>query len=405
MRTAGLGLATGPCGRHNAITDVPGVRAGHVTLVRDPAVRTGVTAVVPAGIGPHAPLPAGLFTGNGYGKLIGATQLAELGLLESPIVLTATLSAFRAADALVTWMLTQPGCSRVRTFNPVVGECNDGHLSDIRARPITETHVLRAITTATGGPVAEGCVGAGTGTTALGFKAGIGTASRLIQTPHGSHTLGALVQANFSGTLRLHGHPITPALLNLPTSEKRFLPRTSDPAPEEQTFPNTGTGTTGGAGCPAGPPEHGTDLAGEQALTDVGPGERTLTGAAEGGVSAEDRQPTSDEDGSCMIVIATDAPVDARQLTRIARRAVYALARVGADYSHGSGDYAIAFTTRTGVAPMPDHELNPLFAAAMDTVEESVLNSLLAAETTTGVDGRTAHALDAPRLLDLLRSR
>ncbi|MFI6711674.1 P1 family peptidase [Nonomuraea sp. NPDC050478] len=336
MRARDLGLATGDSGRHNAITDVPGVGVGHVTLVRDPAVRTGVTAVVPGGIGPHAPLPAGLFTGNGHGKLVGATQLSELGLLESPIVLTATLSAFRAADALVTWMLAQPGCAGVRTFNPVVGECNDGHLSDIRARPVTEAHVLRAVATAAGGPVAEGCAGAGTGTTALGFKAGIGTASRLLHAAGEQVTLGALVQANFGGTLRLHGRPITPSSLGLPGE---CLP-------------------------PAGP----------------------------------------EEAGSCMIVIATDAPVDARQLTRLARRAVFALGRVGADYSHGSGDYAIAFTTRTGHAPMPDHELNPLFGAAMDAVEESVLNSLLAAETTTGAEGRTAHALPAPRLLELLRT-
>ncbi|MDA0636759.1 P1 family peptidase [Nonomuraea sp. MCN248] len=361
MRARDLGLTPGDRGPHDAITDVPGVRVGHVTLVRDPGIRTGVTAVVPDGIGPHAPLPAGLFTGNGHGKLVGATQLAELGALESPIVLTATLSAFRAADALVTWLLAQPAHAGVRTFNPVVGECNDGHLSDIRARPVTEAHVLEAVATAGGGPVAEGCVGAGTGTTALGFKSGIGTASRVVRAEGADVTLGALVQANFGGTLRLHGRPITPGSLGLPTPHRPDLP-----GPDRSHPP-------------------GFDLRGPAAHRS----------APSGGNDER-------EAGSCMIVVATDAPVDARQLTRLARRAVFALGRVGADYSHGSGDYAIAFTTRTGVAPLSDHALNPLFSAALDAVEESVLNSLLAAETTVGFRGRTAHALPASRLPDLL---
>ncbi|MFI6322631.1 P1 family peptidase [Nonomuraea sp. NPDC050556] len=281
------------------ITDVPGVRVGQVSVVRPPDVHTGVTAIVPD----RLPAAAGVFAGNGYGKLIGSTQLAELGVLETPIVLTATLSAFRAADALVTWMLRRdPGLLSV---NPVVGECNDGWLSDIAARPITEAHVLEALDTATAGPVAEGCVGAGTGTVAMGFKAGIGTASRTVELG----TLGALVQANFGGTLR------------------------------------------------------GRKSVGEQ----------------------------PPDDGSCMLVIATDAPLDARQLTRVARRAVFALARVGANYSNGSGDYAIAFSTTQGPPP-PDDRLNPLFAATLDAVEEAVLNSLRAAVTTHGRHGRIAHA-------------
>lgn len=299
-------VTTGETGRHNAITDVPGVRVGHRTIRRPPDVHTGVTAIVPAGISPRSPLPANVFAGNGYGKLVGATQLAELGQLESPIVLTATLSAFRAADALVTWMLAQPDCADVKSFNPVVGECNDGHLSDIRARPVTEAHVLDAIADATTGPVEEGCVGAGTGTTALGYKAGIGTASRRL----GEHALGVLVQANFGGTLRIR------------------------PSPEEST----------------------------------------------------------PDDGSCVIVAATDLPLDARQLGRLARRLVFALGRVGASYGHGSGDYGIAFTTGTG-RPPADDRLSPLFAAALDATEEAVLNSLLTAATTTGHGGRTARAL------------
>jgi D-aminopeptidase len=334
-RARELGIAfagrPGPC---NAITDVPGVLVGHRTVRHDPHVRTGVTAIVPRGAGPRAPLPAGLFTGNGHGKLVGATQLAELGLLESPVVLTATLSAFRAADALVTWMLSRPDCADVRTFNPVVGECNDGHLSDIRARPITETHVLDALAVAAGGPVPEGCTGAGTGTTALGFKAGIGTASRLVPLPDGRPaTLGVLVQANFGGTLRVGGLPVTPESVGL------------TPDTQEQ------------------------------------------------------------EAGSCMIVVATDAPLDARRLTRIARRAVFGLARTGASYSHGSGDYALAFTVRTDAPLVPDAELSPLFEATLDAVEEAVLNSLTAATTTTGIHGRTAHALPAAHLSALLRTR
>ena len=293
---------------HNAITDVPGVLVGHTTVRRPPEIHTGVTAIVPAGIGPHHPVPAGLFVGNGFGKLVGATQLAELGLLESPVVLTSTLSAFRAADALVTWMLDQPENADVTTFNPVVGECNDGYLSDIRARPVTEAHVLDAIATAAPGPVEQGCVGAGTGTVALGYKAGIGTASRRL----GEHTLGVLVQANFGGTLRRQPSP--------------------DP---------------------------------------------------------------TDDAGSCVIVAATDLPLDARQLGRLARRLVFALGRVGAAYAHGSGDYGIAFATTRG-QPVADADLSPLFEAALDATEEAVLNSLLAATTTTGRLGRTRKALVPP---------
>ncbi|GGQ13373.1 P1 family peptidase [Streptomyces griseomycini] len=322
--------ATGPL---NAITDVPGVRVGHTTVRRQPDVHSGVTAVVPDAVGPHAPLPAGVFTGNGYGKLIGTTQLTELGTLETPILLTSTLSAFRVADALVGWMLQRPGCEEVRSLNPVVGECNDGFLSDIRARPVHEEHVRAALDTASGGTVAEGCVGAGTGMVALGFKAGIGTASRTADLGGRCFTTGVLVQANFGGTLRVLGRTVTPQ----------------------------------STGLDAGGPE-----------------------------------PVA-ETGSCMIVVATDAPLDARQLTRVARRAVFALARTGAAYSHGSGDYAVAFGTRPDAgAPVPDAGLGPLFEAVLDGVEEAVLNSLLAATTTTGFGGRTVPALPADLLLAAL---
>ncbi|MFC7813955.1 P1 family peptidase [Streptomyces sp. NPDC057367] len=330
-RDLGIVIGTAAPGPLNAITDVPGVRVGHTTVRREPDVHSGVTAVVPDLVGPRTPLPAGVFTGNGYGKLIGTTQLAELGTLETPVLLTSTLSAFRVADALVGWMLERPGCEEVLSLNPVVGECNDGLLSDIRARPVRPEHVRAALDTASGGPVDEGCVGAGTGTVALGFKAGIGTASRVTDLAGRPRTTGVLVQANFGGTLRVLGRTLTPSSL--------------------------------GSGTPA---------------------------------------PGSDA-GSCMIVVATDAPLDARQLTRVARRAVFALARTGAAYSHGSGDYAIAFGTASPEAgPVADAELGPLFEAVLDGVEEAVLNSLLAATTTTGFGGQTAPALSADLLLATL---
>lgn len=331
-RAADLGLAFGvlPRGPLNAITDVPGVRVGHTTVRRPPDVHTGVTAVVPGEVTPGRPLPAAFFGGNGYGKLIGSTQLTELGALETPLLLTSTLSAFRVADALVGWMLERKGCANVRSLNPVVGECNDGWLSDIRSRPVHAEHVRAALDRASGGPVAEGCVGAGTGTGALGFKAGIGTASRRLRLAE-EVTVGALVQANFGGTLRVGGTTVTPASLELPP------------------------------------------------------------------VAAPAR-----EEGSCMIVIATDAPLDARRLGRVARRAVFALARVGAAYGHGSGDYAVALSTTDaevcGRRPLADTDLDPLFEATLDVVEESVVNSLLAAVTTTGMRGRTLHGLPVSAL-------
>ncbi|WP_344323462.1 P1 family peptidase [Streptomyces macrosporus] len=344
-RARDLGIVTdgGEPGPYGAITDVPGVAVGHTTLRRPPDVHTGVTAIVPAGVGPlpaGTPLPAGLFAANGYGKLVGATQLVELGQLESPIVLTSTLSAFRAADAMVSRMLSRPEFADVLSYNPVVGECNDGYLSDVRARPVREEDVLAAIEGASTGPVAEGCVGAGTGTCALGFKAGIGTASRrVVPDEAGPCTVGVLTQANFGGTLRIGGVAVTP-----------------DP-------PDAAAGTEAAAGADG-----------------TGPG----------------------EDGSCVVVVATDAPLDARQLGRLARRAVFALGRVGASYGHGSGDYGIAFSTspaRDGrPAVVPDHRLDPLFGAVLAASEEAVLNALCAAVTTTGRLGRTVPAVSHDRL-------
>jgi D-aminopeptidase len=336
QRTRELGIEPGthPPGTLNAITDVPGVQVGHTTLNDGADIHTGVTAIVPDQLAPGGSLPAGLYVGNGYGKLIGATQLAELGEIETPIVLTGTLSAFRAADALVSHMLSLPGNEEMVSVNPIVGETNDGYLSDIRSRPITEDHVVAAIRDAHGGPVSEGCVGAGTGTTALGFKAGIGTASRVVEVAGlpAPCTLGVLVQANFSGTLRVLGVPI----------EAR------------------------------------------EALANVPPGD-----------------PVDLERGnSCMIVVATDAPLDSRQLTRLATRAVFGMARAGASFSHGSGDYGIAFSVGEG-APLPGSAMDPLFAAVQEAVEEAILNSLFMAGTTVGYRGRVRHEVP----LDYVRRR
>ncbi|MCO5224981.1 MAG: P1 family peptidase [Thermomicrobiales bacterium] len=308
-----------PVGACNAITDVPGIRVGQVTVREEGRFNTGVTAIVPDTL----PIPAAVFAGNGYGKLIGVTQIQELGEIETPILLTGTLSAFRVADHLVSWMLQQPGNERMTSVNPVVGETNDGYLSDIRARPITEEHVFTALQSAKSGPVEQGCVGAGAGTSMCGFKGGIGTSSRIViavdsddpnAMSYGPFTVGTLVQTNFGGTLVMDG---------------REYPAPSDPSPEY---------------------------------------------------------------GSCMIVVATDAPLDARQLARVARRAVFAMARVGASYSHGSGDYAIAVSTRTE-GYVPDSSLSPVFAATMDAVESALLNSVFYAETTHGPDGRVRRSL------------
>lgn len=330
-RARELGIAPGRCqpGPANSIVDVPGVRVGQVTI-NDGDLRTGVTALVPDAVDrAGGRLPAGLFVGNGFGKLVGATQLVELGQIETPILLTGTLSAFRVADALVSYLLALPGNEDLVTLNPVVGETNDGFLSDIRRRPVTEDHVLEALSSAAAAPVAEGCVGAGSGTVALGFKGGIGTSSRVVPMDgRGERTVGVLVQSNFSGTLQVLGVPIDA----------------------------------------------------RQAL---------------GGVGADDTPPGN----SCMILVATDAGLDSRQLTRVARRAVFAMGRVGADFAQGSGDYAIALdVAETG--PMPDTALDPIFFAVQEAVEEALLNSLFMAETTVGHRGHTRHVVPHRFVLD-----
>jgi D-aminopeptidase len=338
-RELGIVIGSAPPGTLNAITDVSGVRVGHTTIVEGDSIRTGVTAIVPDQLAYRLSLPAGLVVGNGYGKIVGSTQVAELGEIETPVVLTATLSAFRAADALLTYMLDQPGREHTQSVNPLVGETNDGFLSDIRARLVTDQHVLSALETASPGLPAEGAVGAGTGTGALGFKAGIGTSSRRATTSGGVVTIGVLVQANFSGTLRVLGVPVPPDRVGVPT-------HSAMPAPDPERVGN-----------------------------------------------------------SCVIVLATDGRFDARQLGRIARRAIFAMGRVGSDFAGRSGDYALAFSTAgTDTPTLPESDIEPLLAPVLEAVEEAVLNSLFMAQTTKGHKGHVKYAVPHDRMLELLRT-
>jgi D-aminopeptidase len=347
-RAREAGVVTGilPTGPLDAITDVAGVRVGHATLIVGDNIRTGVTVIRPhPGNVFQEKVPAAVFVGNGFGKLTGVTQVEELGTVETPIALTGTLSTWKVADTLADWALSQPGNSEVLSVNPVVGECNDGYLSDIRRRPVGREQVLAALAAAASGPVAEGCVGAGTGTQCLGWKGGIGTASRRLPANLGGWTVGVLVQTNFGGVLTVAGVPV------------------------------------------------GVEL-GRYAFKDA---------------------LTPPERGSCMIVIATDAPLDARQLRRLAARTPMGLARVGGFASNGSGDYAIAFTANpacrvsndargTRSAPvLADDDLSPLFLAVVESTEEAVLNSLFAATTTKGFAGHEAEALPVDRVLEILR--
>ncbi|MDZ3799497.1 MAG: P1 family peptidase [Xanthomonadales bacterium] len=346
-REAGVVIGTMAPGPRNAITDVDGVGVGHATLVEGTRLHTGVTAIVPhPGNLYRQRVPAAIVVGNGYGKLAGITQVQELGELETPVLLTGTLSTWKVADAAVDWLLRQPGMDNVRSINPVVGETNDGYLSDIRARPLTPALVEQALTTLSHGTVEEGSVGAGAGTVAFGWKGGIGTSSRRLARDHGGYTVGVLVQSNFGGELTIAGVPVW-----------KVLP---DPA--------------GYARSLAAPPSSG--------------------------------------DGSIMIVVATDAPLDAAQLQRLARRALVGLARTGSVMSNGSGDYVIAFSTARdnrrdpGVAVQPARSLageatTPLFQAVAEATEEAIVNSLFRAQTVHGHRG-TAAAMPLQPVLEAL---
>ncbi|HKB78099.1 MAG TPA: P1 family peptidase [Thermoanaerobaculia bacterium] len=332
LRDLGVVIGILPSGPLNAITDVAGVLVGQTTVIRGDTVRSGVTAVLPhAGNMFQQKVPGAVFVGNGFGKITGTTQIEELGEIETPILLTSTLNVPRVADALLDFMLSLPGNEQVRSINPLVAETNDGTLNDIRSRPVGRDDVFHAIESASGGPVAEGSVGAGTGTIAFGFKGGIGTASRRLPKDLGGWTVGALVQTNFGGVLTIAGAPVGKEL------GRYYL---------------------------------------EDALEKA--------------------------DGSCVIVIATDAPVDARNLKRVAARAIMGLARTGAAGSNGSGDYAIAFTTTTGRPLVTNDAMSPLFLAVIEATEEAIVNSLLRATTVTA-NGHTAEALPLEPTIEILR--
>ena len=346
VRARDLGVAPGifKTGALNAITDVAGVRVGQVTLNQGDNIRTGITAIFPHAGNPYLDrVPAAVNVGNGFGKLTGSTQVNELGEIETPIVLTCTLCVWKVADAMAEWMLAQPGMERVRSINPLVAETNDGTLNDIRSRPVTADAVRRALESATGGAVAEGSVGAGTGTIAFGWKGGIGTSSRVLPASLGGYTVGVLVQTNFGGVLQVLGAPV---------------------------------GTTLGHY------------------------------AFEGNMSPERG------DGSCIVVIATDAPLSDRNLKRVAARAMMALGRTGSTASNGSGDYQIAFSTAREVrrawdakklttTELANEEVSAIFEGTVEAVEEAVYNSLFMATTVTG-NGHTVEALPLDRVRQIL---
>lgn len=363
-REVGLRIGVVPPGPHNAITDVAGVAVGHATLVRGESVRTGVTAILPhRGNLFQEKVPGAIFVGNGFGKLMGATQVNELGEIETPILLTSTLNVPRVADAVLDYVLALPGNESVRSVNPLVAETNDGLLNDIRGRHVGRDEVLAAIHGAKDGPAAEGSIGAGTGTVAFGFKGGIGTASRRLPANLGGYTVGVLVQTNFGGVLTIGGAPVGQEL-----GRWYLRDELHPPAGENEASPA--------------------------------------------------KSPPDRADGSVIIVVATDAPLDWRNLHRLAARSMFGLARTGAAASNGSGDYAIAFSTapacriRTAAKsdryqPQParvlsNEAMSPLFLAVIEATEEAIYNSLFKATTISG-QGRTIEALPLDRTLDVLR--
>ncbi|PKV75224.1 DmpA family aminopeptidase [Pontibacter ramchanderi] len=346
-RDYGIRIGVLQTGKHNAITDVVGLRVGQTTLVEGNQVRTGITAILPhSGNLFQQKVPAAVYVGNGFGKLAGSTQVQELGNLESPIILTNTLGVGTALNAVVGYTLQQPGNEAVQSVNALVGETNDGFLNDIRGRHVKEEHVLAAIKQAADGPVAEGNVGAGTGTVCFGYKGGIGTASRKLPASLGGYTVGVLVQSNFGGVLQIDGVPV------------------------------------------------GEEL----------------------GKFSFSKQVLESADGSCMIVVATDAPVDARNLERIAKRAMMGLAKTGGIASNGSGDYVIAFSTNEGLripysseaktqtfTLLRNDEMSPLFMATIEATEEAIINSLFKAETMNGREGNTIEALPIESVIKTLK--
>ena len=347
-RLRDYGIKTGifKTGEYNAITDVPGVTVGHVTKIEGDDMRTGVTAIVPhQGNIFQNKIPAAIYAGNGFGKLAGVTQVHELGNIETPIVLTNTLNVAEGISGLVEYTLAQPGNENVKSVNAVVGETNDGGLNNIRARYVTKEDVIKAIKTAKGGPVEEGCVGAGVGTVSFGFKAGIGTASRVLPKSLGGYTVGVLVQSNYGGILEIAGVQIGQLL-------------------EHYSF---------------------------------------------------QKNVMQDVDGSCMMVVITDAPVDARNLERMAKRAMMGLAKTGGIASNGSGDYVIAMSvcpdnlineTTKSYKPelLHNDDMSSLFAATIEATAEALWNALFAAIDIKGHNGKEVKALPIDRVVEYIKS-
>lgn len=344
-RDLGIKIGVLPTGALNAITDVTGVKVGQVTLTEGADIRTGVTAILPHdGNMFQQKVQAAMYIGNGFGKMTGYSQVEELGTIESPIVLTNTLSVPTAADAVIDWTLGQKGNENVRSVNPVIGETNDGFLNDIRGRHVRKDHVLNALAQAESGPVAEGNVGAGTGTVCFGWKGGIGTASRKLPEKLGNYTVGVLVQTNFGGVLKVNGVPVGQELGKY--AFKESLDKSSD--------------------------------------------------------------------GSCMMVLATDAPLDARNLKRLAKRVMLGMAQTGGIAANGSGDYVIAFSTANKVlhetseavfssAFLHNDYVSPLFMAAMEATEEAIINSLFMARTSEGTQGHKVEELPKDKVLEIMR--
>jgi len=347
LRDYGVNTGVLPPGQWNGITDVPGVKVGHATLVKGSSIRTGVTAIIPAeGNLFQNKVPAAIFAGNGFGKLAGSTQVAELGNLETPIILTNTLSVPIAMEALIDYTLQQEGNETVQSVNALVGETNDGYLNDIRGRYVSKDDVIAAIQQARSGKAEEGSIGAGTGTVCFGFKGGIGTSSRVLPKNLGGYTVGVLVQSNFGGVLQIDGLNIGKQLGQFSFSDKLM----------------------------------------------------------------------NNTNGSCMMVVATDAPLDSRNLERLAKRAFMGLAKTGGIASNGSGDYVIAFSTATALripyqadepvkqAGLLHNDLtSPLFMAAIEATEEAIINSLFAATTTTGKEGHKVEALPIKKVITILK--
>jgi D-aminopeptidase len=345
LRDYGIKIGTYDVGKYNAITDVEGIKVGHFTLIKNDNIRTGVTAVLPYdGNIFMNKVPAAIYIANGFGKLTGYTQVEELGVIETPIILTNTLSVPTAADALIDYILSlDENRKYVRSINPIVGETNDGSLSDIQGRHITKENVIEAINNATSGLIDEGSVGAGTGTVCFGYKGGIGTSSRILPKERGGYTVGVLVQTNFGGNLTVAGIPVEEELKNYKE-------------------PNSG-------------------------------------------------------DGSCMIIVATDAPVTSRNLKRFAKRAIFGVARTGGHCSNGSGEYVIAFSTAKDLR-IPYHspendflenkelrndKMTPLFEAVIEATEEAILNSLFTSKTMTGRNGLTIEKIPVEKVLRILK--